>query len=47
MKKKILTSLIILIPGLIFILFYIKKTLTKLSEFDIFDVSIDEEEEEF
>lgn len=47
MKKKILTSLIILIPGLIFILFYIKNALTKLSEFDIFDVSIDYEEEEF
>lgn len=45
MKKKILASLIILIPSIFTFLFYIKKKLTNLKDFDIFDIHLDEEEE--
>jgi len=46
MRKKILTFLLFFVPGFIFMFLYIKNMLTKLLQSDIFDISLNENEEE-
>lgn len=46
MKSKIFKIILFTLPASIFILLYIKNKLTKLLSSDIFDISLNEDEEE-
>lgn len=46
MKKRIIAILLVSIPGVIAFFYYIKNFLTKFADSDIFDISLNEDNEE-
>lgn len=46
MKSKIIRFILFFIPSLILFFYYMKQSLTKLFESDIFDIDLNENEEE-